>query len=192
MEAVLDIPIEVRRAREQTAHRARWHEKHAKLAIKQPREPEPKPETTFLIRCKRRVDVFLVLARHRGLLRHLSWLWWHDVIKTFHRWWYAALWVRGAYQYVRWRLSPFDDPAVILVKAGTCATCEYRIVVDDGPNAGEYCDACICPRVPRAALTWKNLRSYPHCPKGKHPGSRIDPYARMKPCVGCGGKRNGK
>ena len=177
---------------EQAAHRARWQERHKALEIKQPREPEPRPDPTFLIRCRTRVDIFLMLTRKRGLLRHLSWLWWTEVLRAFHLGWNAGMWLRGAYQYARWRLSPLDDMLSVIVKAEACEACEWRTVVSEGPSAGVYCTACICPQVPRASLVRKNLRTYPHCPKGKHPGSKIDPYARMRPCMGCGSKRNGK
>lgn len=178
----------IERVQAQDAHRKRWHAGRERMQPKQPRQPEPPPERTFLIRCKVKVDVFLVLAMKRGLLRHLSYLFWRDVFKTFRRWWQAALWVRGAYQYARWRLSPIDDGAAISTKNLTCYECDWIQAVKDA----YYCGACICPQKPRADIRHKNQRTYPHCPKGKHPGSTVDPYARMKPCVGCRSKDNGK
>lgn len=170
------------------AHRERWHKQRERMQPKKPRSPEPPPERTFLIKYKIRVDVFLILVMKRGLLRHLSYLFWRDAFKTVRRWWIAALWLRGAYQYTRWRLSKLDTLANKYAKTETCVGCEWIDITEDGM----WCTACICSRNPTADVRNKNKRTYPHCPKGKHPGSKVDPYARLKPGVGCGSKNNGK
>jgi hypothetical protein len=182
------IPTDVQRAREQTAHRARWHDRHAQhVDPPAARPPETPPTPTRTIRLKLWAERHLLLVRKRGLLRHLSWQWWTVVLKVFRWAWRVFLWVRGAYKYVRWRLSRRDTPEGRHAKNATCSACEWLKRVD----GGLYCDACICPKKPRADVRRKNTRTYPHCQKGKHPGSKVDAYAKLAPCVGCGSKRNG-
>jgi hypothetical protein len=177
------------RARAQTAHRPRWHEEHRR----QIKQPAPKmdvtrPPRTLFLRSVRRAEVFLLLARQRGLLRHLSWIFWDICLRIFRLLWKIFLWTRGAYQFARWRLSKSEDVGKILEKIGLCRKCPWFVESEDG---GWYCSACICPRKPRADLRLKNRRRYPHCPTGVHPGSKVDPYARLKPCVGCGDQKHG-
>lgn len=172
--------------------RANWHARHPEIAAKAKvvaAEAEPTEEKvprTRIIKMRDVTFVFLLVCQKQGFLRALSsigWLW----VFRFANWsWKKALWLRAAYQYARWRMSPYErHSAPLMWKRIACESCDWRVMVDDVA----YCDACICPKEPHASISRKNERTYPHCPKGKHPGSRVDPYAKMQPCVGCGGRR---
>ena len=185
------IQVTLPSARAQEAQRAEWHRRHPEASGGRPK-PKPQEESvdrTRLLRLRDWTYVHLLLIQKRGLIRHLSHQTWKAVFWSVRKLWDASMWVRGAYKYTRWRLSPYEKhSAPLLWKRLICEGCDWRAVVDDVA----YCDACNCPKTPRAALARKNRRTYPHCPKGKHPGSKVDPYAKMQPCFGCGGrKRNG-
>lgn len=188
---MISAPSDVQEARSRTAHRARWHEQHkAHVDPPKAKPPEPRPDPTRMILAKLWIERSLLIIRERGFLRQLSWLWWTGWIKVLRWLWRRWLWVRGAYQFVRWRLSRPIAIAESYAKNETCLDCDW---LDRNEDSGMYCEACICPKKPRADIRRKNRRSYPHCSKGKHPGSKLDPYAKLRPCVGfgCGSKKNG-
>jgi len=153
-------------------------------------EPESEEESDrpWDLRFWNRVRVILELIAIGGVIAYIRRVIIGLLLKELRRLWRFRLWLHSARLYGRFLRSVPVTDEVFAKRMAICERCTdwHLKVKPDDPRCespkvapGLYCTACNCPIEERALLKNKNAREGHRCPKGFHPGSEPDPYARQ-------------